>query len=475
MIRSPYTTKIERGGYSSIVFKDGDLYVAEDAVGTVFKENADAYTVVQKAIDDYGVYGEVLIKPAITLTTGLKITKANTKIKFLGKINSQGVDAIEIGDQTHYAYACHIEFSAIDGIDYLHHGVVFINTIRTELAFESIQQCDIGIYFNPGADGKCAENRIRGQLVGDAGTAAVRFSNSTCWMEGNHFETTIFRSPIGFDLISGGNSAYQTYIGVIDCCDTAGSEDIKDAVGHQLFICDFVRRDTCTIHKTTTVINPYGSTTDSDVIESRGGTMDMMNIGFTPLLMWDFNRDSVGDWTKVSCSMSTPSKSVTRITPSAANPYIWCTTSLDGGQAYIIIVRYKYVSGPLADAKVYYKTAGHNFSESYYKHAPNLVTDGEWHVLVMDMTDLGTAGSDWIDNTITGFRFGYASATTVYDIDYIAIGGRGYASIYHMDDALKTPASAGAVGNKGDIRWDASYIYICTATGTWKRAAISTW
>lgn len=39
----------------------------------------------------------------------------------------------------------------------------------------------------------------------------------------------------------------------------------------------------------------------------------------------------------------------------------------------------------------------------------------------------------------------------------------------------KTPASAAATGNAGDICWDASYIYVCTATNTWKRAAIATW
>jgi len=38
-----------------------------------------------------------------------------------------------------------------------------------------------------------------------------------------------------------------------------------------------------------------------------------------------------------------------------------------------------------------------------------------------------------------------------------------------------TPATAGATGTKGDIRWDADYIYVCVATDTWKRAAISTW
>jgi hypothetical protein len=39
----------------------------------------------------------------------------------------------------------------------------------------------------------------------------------------------------------------------------------------------------------------------------------------------------------------------------------------------------------------------------------------------------------------------------------------------------KTPASATATGTAGEICWDANYIYVCTATNTWKRSAISTW
>jgi hypothetical protein len=37
------------------------------------------------------------------------------------------------------------------------------------------------------------------------------------------------------------------------------------------------------------------------------------------------------------------------------------------------------------------------------------------------------------------------------------------------------PATSGATGTAGDIRYDADYIYVCTATNTWKRAAIATW
>jgi hypothetical protein len=48
-----------------------------------------------------------------------------------------------------------------------------------------------------------------------------------------------------------------------------------------------------------------------------------------------------------------------------------------------------------------------------------------------------------------------------------------------MDAQLRAqgtaPATTGATGTAGDIRYDADYIYVCTATNTWKRAAIATW
>jgi hypothetical protein len=38
-----------------------------------------------------------------------------------------------------------------------------------------------------------------------------------------------------------------------------------------------------------------------------------------------------------------------------------------------------------------------------------------------------------------------------------------------------TPTSAGFTGTTGTIVWDSDYIYVCVATDTWKRVAISTW
>lgn len=37
------------------------------------------------------------------------------------------------------------------------------------------------------------------------------------------------------------------------------------------------------------------------------------------------------------------------------------------------------------------------------------------------------------------------------------------------------PASASDTGTAGQLAYDSSYIYVCIATDTWKRVAISTW
>jgi hypothetical protein len=39
----------------------------------------------------------------------------------------------------------------------------------------------------------------------------------------------------------------------------------------------------------------------------------------------------------------------------------------------------------------------------------------------------------------------------------------------------RTPASAAASGNQGEICWDSSFIYVCVAANTWKRATLNSW
>jgi hypothetical protein len=40
---------------------------------------------------------------------------------------------------------------------------------------------------------------------------------------------------------------------------------------------------------------------------------------------------------------------------------------------------------------------------------------------------------------------------------------------------IKTPASAADTGAAGEVCWDANYLYVCVATDTWKRVALSSW
>ena len=42
-------------------------------------------------------------------------------------------------------------------------------------------------------------------------------------------------------------------------------------------------------------------------------------------------------------------------------------------------------------------------------------------------------------------------------------------------DTARTPASAIAAGNAGEICWDALYVYTCIAANTWRRVAHATW
>ncbi|MDH5478613.1 MAG: hypothetical protein OEY50_09800, partial [Nitrospinota bacterium] len=39
----------------------------------------------------------------------------------------------------------------------------------------------------------------------------------------------------------------------------------------------------------------------------------------------------------------------------------------------------------------------------------------------------------------------------------------------------RTPASASEACSAGEIAWDSGFVYVCVATNTWKRAALSTW
>jgi hypothetical protein len=73
-----------------------------------------------------------------------------------------------------------------------------------------------------------------------------------------------------------------------------------------------------------------------------------------------------------------------------------------------------------------------------------------------------------------------STASLQGDIKFFA--GWANTEVMRVDGGLKAlvyttspaaPGSAGATGTAGEIRWDASYIYFCTATDTWTRIALA--
>ncbi len=79
---------------------------------------------------------------------------------------------------------------------------------------------------------------------------------------------------------------------------------------------------------------------------------------------------------------------------------------------------------------------------------------------------LGTANTERMRISATGLvGIGTTGATEMLDINSNNIRVR----------TAKTPSSATDTCDQGEISWDANYTYVCVATNTWKRSALTTW
>ena len=91
-------------------------------------------------------------------------------------------------------------------------------------------------------------------------------------------------------------------------------------------------------------------------------------------------------------------------------------------------------------------------------------------------------GNEYASNLKTSARIVLHNGTAAY-VAQLIDGGTGAATFSSSVEATQfklsalntAPSSANDTGTLGEIRIDANYIYICTATNTWKRVAIATW
>jgi len=88
-----------------------------------------------------------------------------------------------------------------------------------------------------------------------------------------------------------------------------------------------------------------------------------------------------------------------------------------------------------------------------------------------------TSGSWMIDNDQMNFRwFKPDDLRMVLNDNGLTIIGTGrYLSVSKLITGSAAPSASNSTGTTGTITFDSNYIYVCTATNTWKRASLSTW
>jgi hypothetical protein len=95
-----------------------------------------------------------------------------------------------------------------------------------------------------------------------------------------------------------------------------------------------------------------------------------------------------------------------------------------------------------------------------------------------DAFGTGTATNHWgIFQASTSTRNYFAGNVGIGTTNPTLSSGGGIhcaGSTFRLAQA-RTPTSSTATGNTGEICWDASYLYVCVSTNTWRRLAHSTW
>ena len=138
-----------------------------------------------------------------------------------------------------------------------------------------------------------------------------------------------------------------------------------------------------------------------------------------------------------------------------------------GGQNYLFI-------GSLG-AVQFNKKALFNAASAAFPNGFATDTNTGFFQPTADTIGFSTAGTERL-------RFGSSGEILIAGTDAGTNGqvlistGSGSAVEYSNPKALSgTPASSTATGEAGELQFDTNYLYVCTATNTWKRVSLSSW
>jgi len=109
---------------------------------------------------------------------------------------------------------------------------------------------------------------------------------------------------------------------------------------------------------------------------------------------------------------------------------------------------------------------------------PSNATSTGWSALG---TGLGINASSGFTGRLLDLQLNGVSAFNVDSTGRVGVGLTTPSALLDINSdtirlrTSRTPASATATGNAGDICWDTNFVYVCTAANTWRRIAHATW
>ena len=140
---------------------------------------------------------------------------------------------------------------------------------------------------------------------------------------------------------------------------------------------------------------------------------------------WNF-WNTVDGWSTIGATLTTGPDSLI-ITSTGLDPQLSISTlNYLGAAAPILRIRMKRNAGSGWDGKVYYKTEGHSWSDSYRATMIQPANFSTYQWVEVDMSKLTAGDTDYMRSQITGLRLDFgSSAADVFEIDQIVLVGYG--------------------------------------------------
>ena len=179
-------------------------------------------------------------------------------------------------------------------------------------------------------------------------------------------------------------------------------------------------------------------------------------------------------WTVAGATL-TASTTYSILNSTSTDPIMRRTLSFSGFKYPYVQIYLFRTTGTTWDGKVFYSTAGHVESGSFYNQMTQPTWDGvnfQW--ITTDMRSLVVGGTDWTNNTITNLRLDFGlAATDDFNIQYVLLRGtiypiaglyQSYQLGYHNENAnyMTAPTAEGATNavNYPSIADNISYQWV---------------